>query len=105
MGCICLPNPSPLPRVPVLSPSIFFSFFIASQPSHPLFSGLVLLHLLTDSGGGPVDSPVQWREAFIGPVCSALPETNGIQMWPSIVVTATIYGERERERANECDCV
>lgn len=38
-----------------------------------------------------------WKEAFIGALCSALPEANGIQMWPSTQVTAAIYGDRKRE--------
>lgn len=63
------------------------------------------LHLLTDSGRGPVDSPVQWKEAFIGPLCSTLPEANGIQMWPSTVVTAAIYGAREKMCAVVLLCV
>ena len=58
---------------------------------------------LADSGRGPVDSPVPWKEAFIAPLCSALPEANGIQMWPSTLVTEAIYGERERERERERD--
>lgn len=54
-------------------PPLLFSSFVSLSP---------LLPSLVDGAGGPVDSPVQWKRAFIGPLCSALPEANGIQMWP-----------------------
>lgn len=87
---------------PLTLPPLLLFFYL------PSFAVAVLLFLLvlslyhslplslSMSSLTAMDGLLTVGAAFIGAVRLALPEANGIQMWPSAVVTATIYGERER---------
>lgn len=106
-----LSRPSaPTPSLSLSHSSVLFSSHFPSHSS--TLSSLVSVCrssstplLAAGDGAGPVDSALYVcvcvcrgeGGAFIGAVCRALPEANGIQMWLCAQVTAAIYGKKTRD--------